>query len=296
MFSTCPTLVRFYPNCLAFLFFLSLQLAANTAPVSAEVASVKISAKFYLDLAGLRFGKIYLNSVLENGTYSVIIEAKNSRLGKLVNYGGMTTSSGKFSQSGTAPEQFSVNYQIRKKQEAITLSYDGNSVENIEIVPPRAPSNNRIPILEEHRQNVIDPVGAFVFPLPDQSLTGETACNRELAVFDGRNRYNLTLFYIRTERANSNDYSGQLADVSDIGSTSEFPILATKTFVCGMNYAPIAGHRIKDKDDFFKWANSDGVEIWLLPLEQAGVLLPYRGVFPTPLGRAIFRLNELSVN
>lgn len=253
-------------------------MALLFAQQTARADQLSIAANYQLNLSGIRFAKVDMNTVVDNGTYVITVNARNSGFGKLFRFAGTTQSSGQFSNRQTVPLRYSVDYHVSKKQQKISMSFVDRKATNLSILRPLDAKEQRIPVTEDLLQNVFDPVSAFVFPMP-QALNGVSACNRTTSVYDGRYRFDLTMNFMRVESRPSLEHPGQ----------------ATSIFVCSMKYTPIAGHKGNHAYKFHDWANRDGVEVWLMPLQGADVLLPYRGVFPTPVGRAIFNLKDFSM-
>ncbi|MBZ0217918.1 MAG: DUF3108 domain-containing protein, partial [Fimbriimonadaceae bacterium] len=204
--------------------------------------------------------------------------ARNSGFGKLFKFGGVTESRGQFADRQAVPLQYSIDYHVSRDQQRISMSFVDRTATNLSILKPLDAMEQRIPVTGDLLRGVFDPVSAFVFPMP-QALDGASACNRKTSVYDGRYRFDLTMHFIRVETKPSLEYPGQ----------------STNIYVCGMKYIPIAGHKGNRAYKFHDWANRDGVEVWLMPLRQADVLLPYRGVFPTPVGNAIFFLDDFTM-
>jgi len=260
-------------------FSLMAALCWLASPATAGEAKPGISTSYSLTVAGIGFAKINMGSIWENGTYEVQIAAERSQLGYLVDFGGLTISRGVMSGREVVPRSFSIDYHIMQKKQHISLGFDSGRVNALDVRPPLDAMNERVPVTGKHQRGVFDPVSAFVIPLPAGALTGARACNRTLPIYDGRYRFDIKLDFIRTETVPSHDAPGKM----------------TLAYVCGMKYKPVAGHKKHRQSDIYEWANRDGVEVWLMPLRRMDVLLPVRGVFPTPVGRAIFHITRLEM-
>lgn len=237
-----------------------------------------INVAYELKLAGLRFAKIQLLSEINGENYNVRLNARNSSVGRLIKFGGTTTSSGEMSGDRPLADTYTLNYQIRGRGRNISVNFDGVDVESVDVQPP-ANTHGREPVLPEHQVDVFDPIGAFMLPMSNPNAGGEEACTRTRPVFDGRHRYELKMGYIRSFTQPSTERPGETVPIH----------------VCSLKYQPIAGHRIKD-EDMFDWANHDGVEFWVMPVYSAGVFLPVHGIFPTPFGNAVFQVTSLNIS
>ena len=91
--------------------------------------------------------------------------------------------------------------------------------------PPTSPDPERVPLQEAHRRGVLDPMTAAILRVPGNGDTFvPQACNRKLAIFDGRMRYDLQLAFKRLDRVKSEKgYQGTVV-------------------VCSVVFVPVAGH------------------------------------------------------
>jgi hypothetical protein len=140
--------------------------------------------------------------------------------------------------------------------------------------PPAVPSPERVPLTEAHRRGVADPMTASLVRVPGNGdpLVPQ-ACQRTLAVFDGRMRYDLQLAFKRLERVKSEKgYQG--------------PVV-----VCAVHFAPIAGH-IPDRAAIKYLTELRDIEMWLAPIAGTRVMVPYRVSVPTPLGVGVMQATE----
>ena len=67
----------------------------------------------------------------------------------------------------------------------------------VDISPPFGDSPDRVPLRPHDQRNIIDPVGAYVFPAPKSGPPlSPAACDRTLPIFDGYTRFDLKLSYV----------------------------------------------------------------------------------------------------
>jgi hypothetical protein len=99
------------------------------------------------------------------------------------------------------------------------------------------------------------------------------ACQRTLAIFDGRMRYDLQLSFKRLDRVRS-DQGYQGAAV-----------------VCGVRFAPIAGH-VPDRAAIKYLVQLRDIEMWLAPIAGTRVMVPYRVSVPTPIGLGVMQATQ----
>lgn len=239
-------------------------------------AGSNILANYDLSLAGVPLASFAVQAELRDSAYLISGEMKASRLVKVVaRISGWSRSSGSIGQGRIAPEEFQMLIKWGDDRRTVRLGFDGETVERVAIVPPRDSPANRVPLTRKHRVGVIDPFSAVLMPVPAGELSGETACERTLPIFDGQYRYDLALSYKRTVPAREN------------GGASDL-------YVCKVTYVPIAGHKPKREQTAF-WRDRDDIELWLAAEPRTNMMMPHRAVLPTPLGDAILSLRGLDI-
>ena len=131
------------------------------------------------------------------------------------------------------------------------------SVKEFVASPPTVAGPDRVPVTEAHRRGVSESDDGFADAGPG---SGDTlvpqACQRTLAIFDGRMRYDLRLAFKRLERV----------------GRKRLPGVAV---VCAVNFAPIAG-RISDRAAIKYLVQLRDIEMWLAPIAGTRVMVPYR--------------------
>jgi hypothetical protein len=91
------------------------------------------------------------------------------------------------------------------------------------------------------------------------------ACNRKVAVFDGRLRYDLTSEFKRVETVKaSKGYQG--------------PVM-----VCAVYFTPVSGY-LPNSTTIKYLASIRDAEAWMAPIAGTRVLVPFRFSLPTPIG------------
>jgi len=163
---------------------------------------------------------------------------------------------------------------IFKKTATVEMEFDSGAVKHFVIEASNPPSRKNIPVTEEHRRGIIDPVTALLIPV---ASTGDVlvpnACDRTLPIFDGTHRFNLALSFKRMEEIQS--------DRGYLGPA----------IVCNVNFQPIAGY---DPNRFaVKYLmNSRDIEMWLTPIAGTHILVPFRISSPTTIGTAVLQAKE----
>jgi hypothetical protein len=99
------------------------------------------------------------------------------------------------------------------------------------------------------------------------------ACDRKIAVFDGRMRYDLQLVYKRLDKVKSEKgYQGNVV-------------------VCAIYFAPVAGH-VPDRTVIKYMAQMRDTEAWLAPIAGTRLMVPYRVTVNTPFGQGVLQATQ----
>ena len=147
------------------------------------------------------------------------------------------------------PASFATTASNAAMTRTIRMALAGNAVTGVDISPPFEPKAGRVPLTDKDKQNVVDPVGAFVMPAPAGGPTSPAACNRTLPIFDGCTRFDIDLAYVGERKVKTKGYSGPVA-------------------ICSVRYLPIAGHR-RDRPAMKFMAENKDIEVWLAPVGAA---------------------------
>jgi Protein of unknown function (DUF3108) len=235
---------------------------------AALAGSGRVSIKYGLSLAGLPIGTGSLNAVISNDSYRVDAAARIGGILALLSDGrGSGTASGRMSGAKPQSSGFSLTSISDDKAQTVRMTMAGGRITKAEISPPLTVRRDRVPVGEGDKKGVVDPLSALLMPVTGSGPTlTPAACDRTLPVFDGAQRFNVTLAFSRMETVKGESgYSG--------------PVI-----VCSARYVPIAGHRPKREQTRFMAANRD-LEIWLAPISGTRILAPWRIVVGTQIGR-----------
>ena len=219
-------------------------LAASALPA---VADGKLSAKYTLSVGGIELGRGSI--VVEAGEQAYEIAGKAQVTGVLraVSSGeGVAAARGAISGGKMQPRVYAMNAKADGKAEVARIAMAAGAVKEMDVAPPLKPVPDRVPLTPETMQNIIDPLsGAFVYVPGTADLLSAAACARPIPVFDGRQRYDITLSYLRTDKVKAKGYDGPAV-------------------VCAVRYVPVAGHRPSRYTVKYMQENKD-MAVWLVP-------------------------------
>lgn len=247
-------------------------LAVGVLSGAAQAADARLDARYDVRLAMLpvNFATATLKGTFpESGRYTLDIGARGIGFGF----------SGKTVGTRTARElrPYSVAIDTEDSDDdkrSIRLSMLGGTVRSESVEPPVPYREDRVPMTRDHRRDVIDPLSAMVIPISDTKKLDE-ACDRKLPIFEGTERFDITLTYLRTETVKTQrGYSGPVA-------------------VCRARYKAVSGHREGRKQIKYMEDNRT-IEVWLAPIGDAKLVAPWRVSLSTVMGTLIVEASEFT--
>jgi hypothetical protein len=253
--------------------FIALALVGTGSPADAQTLRVD----YDISLAGLSLGTADLSSTFDGPRYKMQAAVKLSGLAKMLTGGkGAATASGAISGARPQPAAFAVTSRSSSDQRTVRMGLTGGNVAAVEINPPIDEKADRVPVKDEDKKGVIDPVSALLMPaVSSGNLMDSANCNRTIPIFDGAARFDVVLSYDSTQPVDKPGYKG--------------PVL-----VCKARYVPISGHRALRPSTKFMQENKD-MSVWLVPLQAQRVLVPVRISVRTMVGTSVVEASRWSL-
>ncbi|MFN3889793.1 MAG: DUF3108 domain-containing protein [Beijerinckiaceae bacterium] len=249
---------------------------AGATVAAPGMAAEAVNVSYSIRLIGLSMGSASLNARVSPSNYEMELSARLAGVATLVSRAqGGARSSGSFEQGRVLSRSYATASSNSKETRTVRMALNGGSVRSVEVVPPPDPHPDRVPLTEAHKRGVVDPLSAVLMPVASKDLTGAGACDRNIAVFDGYARFDVSLQYARTQQVRSQAYSGPVA-------------------VCKARYRPIAGHRAERKQTQYM-ENNRQMEVWLMPVEGARLVTPYKIMVATQIGQLVIEATNVSV-
>jgi len=255
---------------------LSLALAGLfAAPVQAGSVTIRYGAS----LMGVPFGEVLANLAIEGDTWRADGKAKATGLSRIFSDARIAfDANGAMSDDKPQPGHYWRRWREDDDDETVSLDFSGGNVtgHHREGSKPEKEYPDRVPVGEADRSGVLDPVAALVMPIAGRR--NEELCEHRAPIFEDQQRFDLTMRYLRTERFSGGDknYSGP-------------------TVVCQVRYTPISGHR-SGKKAVREMAANTGMEVWLAPITQLGLLVPVKARVPTEFGVIEAEAERVYVN
>lgn len=234
-----------------------------------------VDASYSISLAGLTIGKANLSGVVEDSAYQIHVSAALTGLvGVFAKGSGYGSAQGGLGGAAPLSNGFSVTASNGTLSRTIQIGAVGGNVRGVSIEPPiDLPTEGRVPLQNQHRLGVLDPISALVMPVRNGNPLDRANCERRLPVFDGTQRFDIVLSFagIRNVQSESG-YSG--------------PVL-----VCAARYVPVAGHRPDRRAIKFMIENRN-IDTWLAPVNGGRMLMPYRISVGTMVGTSVIEARR----
>jgi hypothetical protein len=246
-------------------------LVSTILATGARADDVTLRATYAISISGLTVGRVEVRSDFDGHSYDATIRGSTSGPSRIVSDASASMSgSGRFFGTRVLPSTFRMETLEGGFSTHVSMAMRGGAVTAVSALPPLLKAADRVPVTPQHKVNVVDPLGAFIIPLDQPGIpSGRRACARTVRVFDGWTRYDVPLYYKETKAidGDATSYSGRI-------------------IVCGARFVPVAGHRSSRKA-VQDMANNKRLEVWLAPVGNAPVLVPYRILIGTDLGDLI---------
>ncbi len=250
---------------------LAASLAASTGPASAEG---KLEAHYRVTLAGLPIGGGAWVIDVADDRYTMAASGQVSGVLKAFSRGeGTAAVRGTIQGTRMGLSGYAMHIKSRNKVDEVRMAVAGGALKELAVEPPVEPNPDHPPVTEAHKRGFLDPISAGMIPAAGANGIGPEACQRTLAIFDGRQRYDLALAYKRMDKVKAErGYDG--------------PVV-----VCSVSYRPLGGHDPERQAIKFLRDNRD-LEMWFAPISGTRFLGMYRIVIPTLLGSAVLNATR----
>ena len=255
---------RFATAVTAALSFATAALCPTDA-TAAEPWPSQVHASYRIEFNSFDIGTFDFQSQVAGNGYTLTGDAKLSALLGAFKWQGVTRTSGLLAGDAPKPAGYTFDFNGAGKSGSVKMGFNGDAVTNLTYVPLREPAPGTIPVREAHLKSVLDPLSAVMALSRSENAN---PCGRRLAIFDGKQRFDLVLTYKRQERISEQRPSGQ-------------PGVA---YVCKVRYMPIAGHKASEETRSISQSND--IEVSFRPVPSANLFVPHEISIPTGAGTA----------
>lgn len=243
---------------------------AAVVPAESESGASSVSADYTVYIGGFKAAEGTVSATLHDDAYDL-----HSFLGvagvpkNFLDAKWTMESKGRFDDARPHPGRFAFHSDQNGEIKYREMTYDAAGRPEMTFEPPLRP-NEKIHVLPHERQNTLDPISALLVPV----VAGNNPCDRTLAVFDGKRRYDLRLAFDREGTVTTRDkgYSGE-------------------AIRCSVQMAPRSGMR---QTSFIRMLQQrDNAHIWLAPVNGGSIYIPVRIQVRTPIGGAVMDVVKL---
>lgn len=251
-------------------------LAALAADVShGAKAQGRLEAEYVATVSGIPIG--HGNWVVEISDSGYTAAASGSTAGLLRIFSGARGSGaarGTMGSAGPVPTSYAATIIDDRHVDEVHIALTGGNVTNFSAEPPLLPLPDRIPVTQADVRGVVDPMTSALSRVGGSGdPIGPAACQRRVAVFDGRVRYDLHSEFKRIETVKAEQgYEG--------------PVV-----VCALYFQPISGY-VPGRSAVKFLIDLRDAEVWLAPIAGTRVLVPFRVSMPTPLGPGVLLAKQ----
>jgi hypothetical protein len=247
---------------------------AGAAPTGAR-AQGKLEAQYTATLAGIPIGKGNWVIDISDTHYKAAASGLTTGLIRVF-VGGEGTSSAQGTLQAGRPTSsvYASTITTKRKTDEVRIKLDNGDVKESKVDPPPDNDPERVPLTAVHQHGILDPMTASLLLTAGtgRPLSPE-ACQRTVAIFDGRMRYDLQFAFKRMDTVKAEKgYAG-------------------KVVVCAVIFSPIAGY-IPSRSAIKYIAKQRDIEVWLAPIDGTRVLVPFRMQTPTPIGEAVVSATQ----
>ena len=248
-------------------------LAAGLACTPASAQQGNWQANYGVSLIGLPIGTAQVTAELDKSRYKIGVQARLTGLAGMVTGGkGAGSASGSFSEGRPVSAGYSASGSNGKETRTVRMAVSGGNATAVEISPPIIKKPDAVPVADNHRRGITDPVTALLMPVPaGQNPISAAACNRSIQIFDGNARYDIALSFAGTRTVEGRGYNG--------------PVV-----VCNARYTPVSGHR-NGRATQYMAANRD-IEAWLAPIPATSLVAPYRISVRSEIGMVVIEATR----
>jgi hypothetical protein len=243
---------------------------ASAGPAATGVSPAKVEAQYAVTLNGFELGTFRFKSDVTRTRYTLDTDVELSAMLGLFHWKGVTHSTGTLAANSPKPGDFRFDYESSAKSGSIAMGFDANGLSRLSVLPVAMEEPDEIPVTRAQLKGVLDPLSAIL------TLTHSDTpapCARKVAIFDGKQRFDLELRFAR--EAPIEDAAGE------------------KATVCRVRYTPISGYR--PTEETRQLAASNAIEIAFRRVNAAKLMLPQYISVPTPAGEARINLQHVSI-
>ncbi len=241
--------------------FIGTVLTLSGVLASAELWSgepvhdVDLKVKYKISFLGFDLARANFAAKFEHGLYAARVGYKTTGIVKVfAAANGDVSVTGAIESNRVIPAEFHQATKENSKDSSVEMVMSqGNVVTNVAL-PEHLPDPNRVPVRDENRKGILDPLSALLIPIGKNTDQISSACNRTIPIFDGWTRFDIALSLKETKSLDKGPFKGDVV-------------------VCSVRWVPIAGHVPTRAGTKFMMDNKN-IEVMLAPIGDSGYVAP----------------------
>jgi len=239
-------------------------MAAALSATHRSAHAQSLEARYAISMTGIRVGQSGWTVNIDAERYTASDNGGSVDLLNVLMRGeGVARVTGIVKDGRLVPAVFSSSVVEEGRKIDLKMTLEDGTVTAVDDNGP-PPEADRVQLTQAHVVGVSDPLTALL--LPDEgggeAGPGKESCDRTLAIFDGRRRYDVVLSFKRTEKTTGD---------------------GKRLLVCNLVLRPIAGHRADSMIMRYVAGRRD-MEIAFVPIAGTHHLAPFRLTLPTLIG------------
>lgn len=243
---------------------------ATAAPSPTGISPLKVDASYKITLNGFDLGTFSFKSNVGRTSYTLDTDVQISALLGVFRWRGVTHSAGSLKAKSAKPADFRFDYESSVRNGSIAMGFDKDGIDRLTVLPTTLEAADMVPLTRAHLKDVVDPLSAI---LAITHTDAQSPCGRKVAIFDGKQRFDIDLRFARKEPVE--------------GMRGETAV------VCRVKYTPIAGYR--PTSETRDLATTNGIEITFRLVPSAKLMLPQSVTVPTAAGEARINLERVNI-
>ncbi|HRO49068.1 MAG TPA: DUF3108 domain-containing protein [Hyphomicrobium sp.] len=243
---------------------------AAAQAIPATLSSASVDAGYRVTLNGFDLGTFSFKSNVGDSEYTLHTNVELSALLGVFRWKGVTQVSGSVGDKRPAPSDFRFDYESSVRNGSVIMGFDKNNVDHVTVLPVVREPEDTVPLERKHLANVLDPLSAILVLTHSDAAT---PCGRTVAIFDGKQRFNISLHEARK--------------ITLAGTQGE------RATVCRVKYTPLSGYRANAETRHL--AQTKDIEITFRMVPAAKLMVPQSVSVPTGAGTARIDLERISI-
>jgi hypothetical protein len=158
--------------------------------------AVRVDASYKITLNGFNLGTFHFKSNVGRTRYTSESDVEISALLGVFKWKGVTHTSGSLQAKALKPGDFRFDYESSVRSGSVAMGFNKDGIQSLSVVPLTVDAADMVPLTPAHLKGVFDPLSA-ILAITHSDAT--TPCGRKIPIFDGKQRFDLSLRFARQE-------------------------------------------------------------------------------------------------